>query len=161
MEVAKGLIETLKSICHCFGEVNIEFCLIGGLAVGILARPRATEDIDLLVLIDDKKKKLIRDLLQDKFKVVKINNEMHFKKATIWRIILQDTFTNDNGLIVVDLIFADNEVYKETVSNHIKIEIDGIEIPVATPENLIKIKRLSNRPQDIIDIEALKEENFD
>ncbi len=30
-------------------------------------------------------------------------------------------------------------------------------VPVPTRENLIKIKRLSNRPQDIPDIEALEE----
>ncbi|MCX8042741.1 MAG: hypothetical protein N3B18_01280 [Desulfobacterota bacterium] len=34
--------------------------------------------------------------------------------------------------------------------------LDGIPVPVPTRENLINIKRLSSRPQDIIDIEALQ-----
>jgi len=48
MEIAKSLIETLKKLCLLLSEAHIKFCLIGGLAVGILAKPRATEDIDLL-----------------------------------------------------------------------------------------------------------------
>jgi len=157
MEIAKGLIETLKNICLSFDEANIEFCLIGGLAVGILAKPRATEDIDLLVLIDEEKKRLITQLLQEKFKVIKINDEMHFKSATIWRIILQDTFTKDNGLIVLDLIFADNAIYREAIASCIKLNIYGVSIPIARPESLIEIKKMSNRPQDLIDIDALRE----
>jgi hypothetical protein len=35
--------------------------------------------------------------------------------------------------------------------------VDGEKIPVARPEGLIKMKELSNRPQDLLDIAALKE----
>lgn len=50
MEIAKSLIETLKRLCLIFNEARIKFCLIGGLAVGILAKPRATEDIEWMSL---------------------------------------------------------------------------------------------------------------
>ena len=53
MEIAKELLETLKSLCVLLRDARVEFCLIGGLAVAIQAKPRATEDIDLLVLIDE------------------------------------------------------------------------------------------------------------
>ena len=51
MDIARSLFETLKSLCRILGDARLEYCLIGGLAVGILSKPRATEDIDLLVLI--------------------------------------------------------------------------------------------------------------
>ena len=157
MEIAKSLIETLKKLCLLFGEAHIKFCLIGGLAVGILARPRATEDIDLLVLIDESKKETIGKFIRNNFEVIQDHNLMRFKEATIWRIVIKDAFTNDSGLVIIDLVFADNEVYEKAVKDVITIQIDRVDIPVVKPENLIRIKRLSNRPRDLLDIQAIEE----
>jgi len=77
--------------------------------------------------------------------------------TTIWRIVIRDTFTDNRGLVIVDLILANNKTYRETVADVIKFKIDNIEIPVAKPENLIKMKKLSNRPQDRLDIQAIEE----
>ena len=53
MGVAGDLFYTLKSMCALLNEEHLDYCLIGGLAVAILAKPRATEDIDFLVLIEE------------------------------------------------------------------------------------------------------------
>jgi len=157
MEIAKSLIETLKRVCLVFNEAKIKFCLIGGLAVGILAKPRATEDIDLLVLIDKEDKEILASLLRNNFEVIQDHDLMVFKQATIWRIVVKDAFTNDNGLVIIDLVFADNEIYKKAVLDVISIQIDEVDIPIVKPENLIKIKKLSNRPRDLLDIQEIQE----
>ena len=157
MEIARGLIETLKKLCLVFNEAQVKFCLIGGLAVGILARPRATEDIDLLVLIDESKKETIGKLIRNNFEVIQDHNLMRFKQTTIWRIVIKDAFTKNNGLVIIDLVFADNEIYEKAVQDVITIQIDEVDIPVVKPENLIRIKRLSNRPRDLLDIRELQE----
>ena len=141
MEIARGLIETLKKLCLLFSEAHIKFCLIGGLAVGILAKPRATEDIDLLVLIDEGKKETIGKLIRNDFEIIQDHNLMRFKEATIWRIVIKDAFTHDAGLVIIDLVFADNKIYEKAVQDIIIIQIDEVDIPVVKPENLIKIKR--------------------
>ena len=157
MEIAKSLIETLKQLCIFFNGSDIKFCLVGGLAVGILAKPRATEDIDLLVLIDEEDIETIGSRIRHDFDIIQEHELMHFKHATIWRIVFKDYFTEDTGLVIVDLILANNEIYKKTVVDVIKLKIDNIEIPVAKPENLIKMKKLSNRPQDRLDIQSIAE----
>jgi len=157
MEIAKSLIETLKRFCLVFNKADIKFCLIGGLAVGILAKPRATEDIDLLVLIDKEDKEILASLLRDNFEVIQDHDLMVFKQATIWRLVVKDVFTNDNGLVIIALVFADNEIYRKAVLDVITIQIDEVDIPVVKPENLIKIKKLSNRPRDLLDIQDIQE----
>jgi len=37
------------------------------------------------------------------------------------------------------------------------LQIDNVDIPVVKPQNLIRIKKLSNRPRDWIDIQAIEE----
>jgi len=157
VEIAKSLIETLKQLCSVFKAANIKFCLIGGLAVGILAKPRATEDIDLLVLIGKENKEIIAKLFRDNFEVIQDHDLMYFKQATIWRMVIKDSFTTDNGFVIIDMVFADSEIYRKAVLEVITIQIDNIDIPVVKPENLIKIKKLSNRPRDLLDIQEIQE----
>jgi hypothetical protein len=45
------LTQSLKELCLFLDDVEIEYMLIGGLAVGIWGEPRATVDIDVLVAV--------------------------------------------------------------------------------------------------------------
>lgn len=93
MEIATSLIETLKQACIVLNDADVRFSLVGGLAVGILARPRATEDIDLLVLMDAREKDALENLLHQAFEIVQSQDVMHFKKAC--KIILT---SHEHGL---------------------------------------------------------------
>jgi hypothetical protein len=157
VDIARNLFDTLKSLCTLLSEAHVDFCLIGGLAVAILAKPRATEDIDLLIFIDEQKKSTIIELIKKKFEIIQDNNVMHFENATIWRTILSLPPSDSTGFVIVDFLLADNEIYRTTVLNPLELIIDNVKIPVASPENLIKIKELSNRPQDLLDIASLKQ----
>ena len=157
MGVAGDLFDTLKSLCTILNDENIDYCLIGGLAVAILAKPRATEDIDFLVLIEERQIPSFVGLLRKRFKFIQRENVMHFKNATICRTVLAAPSAEKGGIVVVDFLLADHDTYRETLRNPLSLTVDGEKIPVARPENLIKMKELSNRPQDLLDIAALKE----
>jgi hypothetical protein len=157
VDIARNLFETLKSLCALLNDARIDYCLVGGLAVAILSKPRATEDIDLLILIGEQEKSSITALMKQKFEIINDQKVMHFENATIWRVILGSPDGDKNGLVVVDFLLADREIYRAAVNNPVKLIYDNVTIPVAAPECLIKIKELSNRPQDLIDIASLKE----
>ena len=157
MDVAKDLFDTLKSLCVLLRDAHVEFCLIGGLAVAIQSKPRATEDIDLLVLMEEQQIQSLIDLLKKRFSIIHGKNVMHLDNATICRIVLASSADNAAGVVVVDFLLADHEIYREALRNPISLTIDGVTIPLACPENLIRMKELSNRPQDLLDIAALKE----
>jgi hypothetical protein len=157
MGVAGDLFDTLKSLCALLNDEHVDYCLIGGLAVAILAKPRATEDIDLLILIEESQIPSLVGLLKKKFKIIQGQNVMHFKNATICRTILSSPSDAKVGIVVVDFLLADHDIYRETLCNPLFLTVDGENIPVARPEGLIKMKGLSNRPQDLLDIAALKE----
>ncbi|MDO9528199.1 MAG: hypothetical protein Q7J27_03475 [Syntrophales bacterium] len=161
MEIAKTIIATLKQLCSALNRANISYCLIGGLAVGIIAKPRATEDIDILILLEEKQKDSLVLLLTKHFELIQDHKIMHFEKATIWRSVIQHSSIENGGFVIVDFVFADNDIYKKAVLNPVNLEIDDVTIPIASPENLIAIKQLSNRPQDLLDIEAIRNEYFD
>lgn len=158
MEIAKNLIETLKRLSIILDEAHIPYCLIGGLAVGILAKPRATEDIDLLILLEEEGKDPLANLLRKHFTIIHDDTTMHFKDATIWRVVFSSPIEIDECLVIVDFLFADNDIFRKAIQDPVYIKIDNEKVAVAKPESLIAIKQLSNRPQDLIDIESIRQE---
>ena len=157
MGVAENLLSTLKSLCSLLNDEQIDYCLIGGLAVAILAKPRATEDIDLLIFINEEKIPALIRLLEKRFKIFQKKNVMHFPDATICRTVLGVLSDEAAGMVVVDFLLADRDTYREALRNPIFLTVDGEKIPIARPESLIEMKKISNRPQDLLDISALKE----
>ena len=155
VDISRSLFETLKNLCRILEAAHVDYCLIGGLAVGILAKPRATEDIDLLILIDEQQIPSLMALLKKHLDVTHEGHVMHFPQATIWRTLIG---TPAGDTVVVDFLLANHEVYREAVLNPIKLAVDDVSIPVANRELLIKIKELSGRPQDLLDITSLKEQ---
>jgi hypothetical protein len=159
MEIANGILGTLKKCCSVFSAEGLNYCLIGGLAVGIVSRPRATEDIDFLMTIEEGDVERIGSLFRLNFDVVQIQDVMRLADASIWRILVREQFTAERALVIVDLVLADRDDLKQAIANRMKIELDGVIIPVASPSDLINIKKRSGRPQDLLDIEAILAEN--
>ncbi|QTA83275.1 Uncharacterized protein dnl_56710 [Desulfonema limicola] len=99
----------------------------------------------------------VRKLLKQNFDVIQDDNLMHFKNCTIWRVVIKDTFTPDKGIIIIDIVFADRDIYKNAVTDTISLQINNTVIPVVKPKHLIEIKKLSGRAIDLLDIQALEE----
>lgn len=50
----KQLPEDFKDFIKSLNELDVQYLLVGGWAVGIYGNPRATKDIDFLISIEDK-----------------------------------------------------------------------------------------------------------
>ena len=153
MEIANSIIAVLKQSAIMFRKHGVQYCLAGGLAVSMLTRPRATEDVDLIILVEESEKNYLEGLLRQELDVIQSQEVMHFKNASIWRNIV--SFQSE--AVVLDLIFADKPAYRNAVTNAETLELDGVTISIVTPQDLIEVKKLSARPMDISDIELLRE----
>jgi predicted nucleotidyltransferase len=159
MEISSKLINTLTKVANILNNLSASYCLIGGLAVSMLSKPRATEDVDFLILLENEilKQSLIKEL-GDKFSIIQNKKPFSLKNVNIWRILLKDSDSEDYDFTILDFIIAENEVYTNALKDPLKIKIDNININVINIENLIMIKELSARKIDLIDIEELKKE---
>ncbi len=108
-------------------ELGVPHALIGGLAVGLHAQPRATKDVDFLV--GDEAFEQTEPLL-------------------VYRRELRELVR----VGVIDLMPL--PAGHAEMSAQLAIP-SGDEIPVIGPEGLILLKLLANRPQDRADISAL------
>jgi hypothetical protein len=141
-------VEDLISLCKNLNENQVAYVLIGGFAVILHGSVRTTKDIDLLVdpsipnvqrlkkvlgTLPDNAIAEITDTDVEKYEVVRIADE-----------------------IVIDLMAKACGIdYAEAQSGIQLIEVEGVKIPVASKELLIRMKD-TIRHSDKIDVEFLK-----
>ena len=83
MEIAHSILTVLKRAATLFRENGIAYCLAGGLAVSMLAKPRATEGVDLIVVLDESDFPSFEALVRSHFEVLQVRDIMRFRTASI------------------------------------------------------------------------------
>jgi hypothetical protein len=68
LDIKETLIKQVKSIVHFLSKYEIDYALAGGLAYSALVEPRATMDIDILIMFKEKEMPTFIDLLSKEFK---------------------------------------------------------------------------------------------
>lgn len=144
------LDEELLSLATAFARENVEYALVGGLAVAVWGAPRATQDIDLLIppLELEKAKRCAREqgfLLE--------NPPQRFRDGMV---LHRSSKVVAEQLLMLDLILVDEntEAYWQKRE---KKSVDGRDLWVLSREALIAMKNAAGRPQDQADVLRLLE----
>ncbi len=141
--------KTLRSISEKFNQASIQYALIGGFALYFWGYPRGTNDLDFIVLAEDKEraKKLLETL---GFKVWReTENVAHYESESA----------------IVDFIYAKSIYGKKLLERACENELNGIKFKVAKAEDIIglKVQSFANNPsrwlKEMADIENLLIEN--
>lgn len=144
------LLDEFKSITSALNAAGIEYAVCGGWAMAIHGLPRATMDIDLLVLAEDIGR------LWEIAKEIGYDVEglpLHFD-IEIRRISKIDR--ESKKLITLDLLLvADNTLDIWAAREEVKWREGSTW--VVSKDGLIKMKRIAGRTQDMADIEKLLE----
>ncbi|MBU1125445.1 MAG: nucleotidyltransferase [Candidatus Omnitrophica bacterium] len=144
--------ETLKTLVKEFKESDIRYALIGGFAVGILGVPRATLDLDFLILNEQWPQ--VDTIMKE------LGYECRHKSEDVSQYVSAVKLFGE-----VDFIHAFRKVSKSMLARAIEKEAFGgeLKICVLKPEDIIglKLQALANDPQrenrEYADIEALLE----
>lgn len=129
-------------------EVNIEYFIYGGIAVGILGYPRFTADVDVVIKI--KSEDMEAFLLAAKKHGFDVHLENHFKKLKMSKILKlrMEDYSVD---FVIGETFFDESAFRRKK----KVKFAGIDIFIASSEDLILYKLISKRHIDLADIERI------
>jgi len=141
-------LEDLINLCRYLNDENVKYILIGGFAVILHGFVRGTKDIDLLVESSREnihKLKKAMSKLPDKA-VLQVNDDDVVKYQVV-RVADE---------IVVDLMSkACGKDYADVIKNVEYKMIEGVEIPLANKQILIKMKE-TFRNSDKMDVDYLK-----
>jgi hypothetical protein len=145
------LYEELRKVLDALDRASVDYALVGGLAVAIWGAPRATKDIDLLVRPED---------LSSAKAALELGGftlegpPFRFKDGTqVQRINKVDA---DGLLMTVDLMIVDVNL-ESAWATRVRFPFADREASVVSREALIAMKARAARPQDIADIQNLKD----
>jgi len=144
------LLDEFRSITEALNDAGIEYAVCGGWAMAIHGLPRATMDIDLLVLAEDVKRiwKIAQILGYDVEGL-----PLHFD-VEIRRISKIDRASKK--IITLDLLLVGENI-EDIWMNREAVKWREGTTWVVSRDGLVKMKRLAGRTQDMADIEKLLE----
>ena len=113
MAAESFLVQALSTLITEFNRRGLHYALAGGWAYSALVEPRATTDIDLLMLIEQPTREGIQSLLASQFDSTVVHPApMVFKGISIWRAV----GIRSGQDVVVDLLLADSDYLKTALS---------------------------------------------
>lgn len=153
-ELERVFAEQLRAVARSLSGLGAEYMLIGGLAVGVWSEPRATKDADLSVRVLAAPDRVRDALATAGLEVARGDLSRALEQGEAVR--LRRAGRADEP-IVVDLLFAITPFEIDALQRRRSVVVLGVELPVATPEDLFVFKLIAGRPQDMADASVLHE----
>ncbi len=148
----QGAVRDLLALLR---QAQIECMLLGGLAIRVLALPRPTYDIDLMVgLRTAEVARLTSAALAGGFEVPEphargfVDNLRGLSKLSLG-------VPSGGRIVAADVFFAESDFDRSAFSRRRKAQSDVGEVAVISPEDLILMKLLANRLRDRADVADL------
>lgn len=147
------ITDELQILVSQLDERGIEYALCGGLALAIYEKPRATADIDLLVLADsvDGVMEIARSL---NYSIRGRDLSLAEGAIEIRRISKIDP--ESKFVLTLDLLLVTPHT-RPVWESRVQAIWQQRPLTVVSRDGLIALKQLGGRPQDLADIDALTE----
>ncbi len=146
------------ALIGALGRAEVDFVVIGGVAVVIQASPRFTRDLDISYATDTANLERLGALLVSlDARLRGVEEEVPFTAdASTLRHTQMLTLTTRDGDLDLLADPPGSPGYPSLRRHADIVELDGESVRIASVEDLIEMKRAAGRPQDEIDIESLE-----
>jgi hypothetical protein len=143
-----NLIDVYKKVIKFLNKEKNEYLVIGGLAAGIIGEPRATGDIDIDIILD-------KNHIEGFLKRAKIAGFEFAFKECIKRARETGTFQIKLSSYNIDFIIVSIDLEISAIKRKRIVKIHNVSANFPTPEDLILLKIIPGRVQDMLDVEKI------
>lgn len=142
-----------RSVLEALERASVKYVVFGAVALNLHGLARATEDLDLFVAPERENLENLKRALFSVFEDPHIHeidaDELMGEYPAVQYVPPEEGFH-------VDILTRLGEAWAFDDLDAEKVEYDGLQISVATPETLFRMKRSTVRPKDWGDAEALQ-----
>jgi hypothetical protein len=148
-----SLLDEFVNFTEALNRENIDYAICGGWAMAIHGLPRATIDIDLLILTEDLEKVW---LMAQNFGYDVEGLPLNFNDGEIKIRRISKVDKETKRLFTLDFLLV-TETLKKVWRDRELIEWEDGKTWTVSREGLIELKTISGREQDLLDIKNLQE----
>jgi hypothetical protein len=146
-------------ILSALAEHDVDFVVVGGIAVQAHGYIRGTRDVDIVprpsLLNLSRLAEALMDLEADGWRTsspVNVTDPRLLKRAPLVPLV---TRSGRLDLVNIKHLAGAPASYDDLRSRALVVGLDGFEVAVAGLDDLVRMKRAAGRPQDLTDIGAL------
>lgn len=153
----------IRGIFEALDRQGVEFLVIGGVAVGFHGFVRATKDVDIVPSPEPENLERLAGMLVtldaqiegvEEFKEDELPNPLDPEALALggnW--VLRTRL----GRFDIMQWIGDDPLWEKLSPTAIEAEINGLAVKFASYESLVALKKHAGRPQDLIDLQRLRE----
>ena len=145
-----SLRSALADLMNWLNAAQIPSMVIGGIAASILGRPRLTQDIDALAILQESDWQEAIEAAARFGIFPRIANALEFARRS--RVLLM---RHARSAIDLDITFGGLPFEESAVENSQLHDVGGIEVRLPRVEDLLVMKAIARRPKDLEDIRGL------
>jgi hypothetical protein len=145
-------------------QADVDFVLVGGLAVQLHGYMRMTYDVDLVLAMNDENLVRFIDVAKgqglapvipvpiDSLKNAALIDQWHREKGMLAFALREPSVAGS----VIDVLVRPDVSFERLSAEATEAEFMGKRIRIASIDHLLEMKRIANRPKDLLDIAALE-----
>jgi hypothetical protein len=149
-ESLQTFVEPLTALQHLLDRFHGQGVIIGGIATGFLGKPRFTVDLDAMVLASTRDIPHILEMAKEEGIEPRTDKVMEFAKKS--RVLLLRHAASGAS---IDISLGVLPFEEEVIARSRVYDAGILSVRLPTPEDLIIMKAVAHRPQDLIDIQTI------
>jgi hypothetical protein len=154
----------IAELLQALSEGEVQYVLVGGIAVQLHGYMRSTFDIDLVLAMNDENLVRFIDVAKrfglipsipvpiDSLRNASQIEQWHREKGMLAFALREPQV----GGGVVDILVRPEVPFEQLMQNAVAGELFAQHVWIASIDDLLKMKRVANRPKDQLDIAALE-----
>jgi len=154
----------IAELLQSMSDRQVQYVLVGGLAVQLHGFLRATFDIDLVLAMNDSNLTRFIAVAKDYGLVpaipVPIESLANAGQIDQWHrekgMLAFSLRENRVGGSVVGVLVRPEVSFEKLINTAVMGQLFGRRVPIASIDDLLVMKRCANRPKDLLDIAALE-----
>lgn len=152
ISIVKDVTQALNDFVNLFEELSVPYAVMGGIAVRYFGIPRPTYDVDFLAVIGrDELPRLYQAAEASGYTVPEPFLAGWIDIVGGMPLIRIELFDGDES-VDIDVFLAECEYQREIIRRRQRELMEGREVWLVSPEDLILLKLMSFRPRDHADI---------
>jgi predicted nucleotidyltransferase len=147
------VLKALWEIVQSLEAKQIEYAVMGGIAVRALAIPRPTNDVDVTIACGPQQlPELLCTWDSQSIQVPEIYHTGWLDRIAGMPLIKLKTQISAEHSVDLDIFLCETDFQRSLLSRRQRVELEDRHVWIVTPEDLILLKLIANRPRDLIDI---------
>ena len=155
---------SMFDLIKTLADADVDYVLVGGLAVALHGYPRVTMDVDVVLAMDEENLRRFIDCA----KASGLQPVIPVSIDSLARPELLDQWYKEKGMLVfglrhppamatvIDVLIKPVVPYAQLRRDAVLVAVGPLTIPVASIDHLVAMKTGTGRSKDLLDIEELK-----